>query len=98
MNQASIFGTWQSDFGPVEFVGSNESFAGSWNQGNGRIGQILVGTFDPGTRILSFTYQNWDGASGKANMTLSTDGRHNQEVERLARQNIVSAPQFDQES
>lgn len=67
----SLAGTWQSDWGPVTF---NSNLTGSWNQGEGKIGQIQRGTYDPQTRRLVFHYyQSWNDMNGTATLTLSQD-------------------------
>jgi hypothetical protein len=75
MSQASIFGTWNSNFGTFTFTGSPQHVTGSWDQGPGKQGKITAGTFNPTTRTLAFSYhQPWNNQDGVAELTLSTDG------------------------
>jgi hypothetical protein len=71
----SIMGTWNSDWGPVTFEGSDAGVTGFWIQGAPNKGLIKGGSFDPQTRKLVFQYyQPWNDQNGKAELTLSKDG------------------------
>ena len=73
--EASVGGLWHSDFGPVTLVQRGTRVTGAWQQQHG-IGQIHDGTFDAASRKLEFAYtQTWNQANGRAELTLSPDGR-----------------------
>jgi hypothetical protein len=72
---AEIAGTWTSDWGQVEFAGSNRSLAGRWLQSGGNVGKITGGSYDPNTKRLVFTYyQSWNNQDGRGEFTLSSSG------------------------
>ena len=72
----SIFGTWNSDYGPVTLEGSDQHITGFWVQAPDKRGIIESGTFDPSTgKLMFYYYQNWNNQSGVADLTLSADGK-----------------------
>jgi hypothetical protein len=48
---------------------------GSWEQGEGKHGEITGGTFDPAERTLEISYvETWTDVEGTAAFELSADG------------------------
>jgi GH24 family phage-related lysozyme (muramidase) len=74
--EQSVVGVWESDWGPVALIGTDEAFTGFWIQGTDKRGIITKGFFDPGSRTLKFAYyQDWNKQLGEAELTLSKDGK-----------------------
>jgi len=80
-SENGIAGKWESEWGTLTFqhstIAGNQSLSvtGSWEQGNGKIGEIRNGTFDPSRGIIEFSYyQSWNKVTGSAKFTLSSDG------------------------
>lgn len=67
-----VWGTWQSDFGPVVLSGTCKNVKGSWEHSANNFGQIPAGFFDSRTNVLILHYyQPWNEVSdGRAMLML----------------------------